>query len=1030
MKLQKLTIHNIASIEDAVIDFSARPLSDSEVFLITGKTGAGKTTILDAICLALYATTPRLKNTLMQGDAPDESGAIKISDPRQLMRRNTGEAWVSLFFTGSNGIDYEACWGVARSHKKVNGKLQSKTWTLRNLQTGTTLAKDKEVEAEVQRAIGLDFSQFCRTTMLAQGEFTRFLNSKDEEKSSILEKITGVDVYSRIGAKIYEITEQKKNDWQKAHLRLQDIQLLTAEETEDMHARLAEFEQTYQQLKEKREAFINARDWKAKQRDALLAEQQQNQQLKRYSEQFAEMRGGEAWLQEDGEKKKHALLKIQHALESKQPKVAVYEHEQTIIGLLNIHINGLKKIAEEQGVVGKLKQSLDGDLKQQKEQAEREYEQKKKDWEVQSELLRQQERQLAETGLDGLRKQKDDTLALLNYLQTALTRLETLSQAAQREQTAKSSIEQLKNDMEGLCQQIDKTAPALRLLQTQMETSQGIYEKQRESVEDWSRNLRKKLVVGDTCPLCRQSITQPLPHEDEIKSVVEVAERAFRQAKKLFDEQQLELTRLETDLKLRRKQLSTKEIEWETTKKQYADEQWKALTACQKCGLTAIDSDTSQLLLDRQKRLQEEWETLQKKVKAAETLEHAVKKVRQQVESRRTLAEKAKEAIVHVEEKRNACQNRIDGCQRLIDEKGREVAEAGEGIDRWLSGDGWEPDWRTSPDGMRDRLASESANYRAMLQSQQQQQAALEQQQAALGNVQQSLTAIVGSMPEWSDLPAVSGQHAFSVAQLQKSAADLRVVVHTAKEHILAAKEMQRQAQVWLEAFLNEHPQLSLDGVADLLAAIDDQLKQVGEQRGIVRQKLAQDEKNRETFGLLMAEADAKKSVYGQWQSLCELVGDRTGKKFRNIALSYILDNLIHSANSYMKTLTDRYTLRVVPGSFVITLEDAYQGYAARAASTLSGGESFLVSLALALALSDIARQLSVDMLFIDEGFGTLSGEPLQNAINTLRLLHTKMGRQVGIISHVEELRERIPVQIQVLQDGYSSCSTIKVQTV
>ena len=90
MELQRLTIHNIASVEDAVIDFDKGPLSDSDVFLITGKTGSGKSTILDAICLALYSSTPRLKNTSMQGDVLDGEKTVDMQDPRPLGRRSAG----------------------------------------------------------------------------------------------------------------------------------------------------------------------------------------------------------------------------------------------------------------------------------------------------------------------------------------------------------------------------------------------------------------------------------------------------------------------------------------------------------------------------------------------------------------------------------------------------------------------------------------------------------------------------------------------------------------------------------------------------------------------------------------------------------------------------------------------------------------------------------------------------------------------------------------------------------------------------
>lgn len=186
MRIQKLIIHNIASIEDAEINFEAQPLSNSDVFLITGKTGAGKSTILDAICLALYNDTPRLSNTSMEGETRDEHGtgkSIQMDDVRQLMRRNKAEASVTLYFTGNNGVHYESKWSLARARQRVDGTLQDSKWQLTNLDTGIVFDRKREVGNEIANAVGLDFSQFCRTTMLAQGEFTRFLNSKDEEKS-------------------------------------------------------------------------------------------------------------------------------------------------------------------------------------------------------------------------------------------------------------------------------------------------------------------------------------------------------------------------------------------------------------------------------------------------------------------------------------------------------------------------------------------------------------------------------------------------------------------------------------------------------------------------------------------------------------------------------------------------------------------------------------------------------------------------------------------------------------------------------
>lgn len=159
-------------------------------------------------------------------------------------------------------------------------------------------------------------------------------------------------------------------------------------------------------------------------------------------------------------------------------------------------------------------------------------------------------------------------------------------------------------------------------------------------------------------------------------------------------------------------------------------------------------------------------------------------------------------------------------------------------------------------------------------------------------------------------------------------------------------------------------------------------------------------------------ELSAAGADYSRWEQLCRYLGDAEGKKFRRVAQSHLLECLINGANNYLKRLNDRYELDVYPGTFTIMVTDSYQDYARRTANTISGGETFLVSLALALALSDIGEMRGCDTLFIDEGFGSLSGEPLDRAISTLKSLHHQVGRRIGIISHIASLREKIATQI------------------
>ena len=175
---------------------------------------------------------------------------------------------------------------------------------------------------------------------------------------------------------------------------------------------------------------------------------------------------------------------------------------------------------------------------------------------------------------------------------------------------------------------------------------------------------------------------------------------------------------------------------------------------------------------------------------------------------------------------------------------------------------------------------------------------------------------------------------------------------------------------------------------------------------------------------------EKKKEAFKVWVKLNELVGSADGTKFKKFAQGITLDQLIALANKHLNILSSRYTLaRNKEKLLELEVVDGYQGDVVRPVSTLSGGESFIVSLALALGLSELASQkISIDSLFLDEGFGTLDEESLQTALNALNLLQNR-GKMVGVISHVEALKERIPQQIKVVPngDGTSSVKVIEV---
>lgn len=1130
MKLLKLSIHNIASIEDAVINFDKQPLASSEVFLITGKTGSGKSTILDAISLALYGNTPRLKNTLMQGSSPNDDN-VKINNPAQLMRRGTGESWVKLSFLGNNGLHYEAEWSVARARKQPTGKIQPKNWSLHIVEKNRTLTKDADISTEISNAIGLDFNQFCRTTMLAQGEFTKFLNSKDNEKSNILEKITGVDIYSKIGAKTYEITKSKENAYHQADDRINQVEILSDEKVKEFKDQLEELsnqstdierqrnsldlikkwfedlatksgqvtnaETEFNDIKQNVEsdefkkqesqvsdwnATAEARTWLKEKKDAERAQTSFEQDMSRHYSTFTQLKEGHLALDNNINQETLTLQADNTKISKQDDKKEIYAGWQAINEKLNSLISCNNRIETENNALKEANNLLNGELKTAKENAEKEHNEKKDALKTSQDALAKREEELEACHIDELRKQQSELNDKKNNIGTAKLMLENRNSAKQqvnqKEEALngiKEAITELKNNLDGF--EKDKQAATIA-----HEASRAMHDKLRESVEQWAKNMRSKLVVGEKCPVCQQEIRSALPHEEEIDSIFAEAESKLSDAENALKEATDKFNKCEAEINAQSKQKERAENELKTAKEGLIAQEKNTLEACNKCGIASVDDNTPQQLEEMAVQVENDINEINEKLDNAKKIENAVKQARKTYDTARDELDKANQKQQKAEDDIKECKGKIKTSQRVIGENKQQIDDLSKAISSKLGATQWNNNWKTETKEFAHELKQAAEDYNNLVEDCEKRQNKLEQNKKEFGLVKEALDAIVTVVPQWSD---VAPTIASDVTDLLTKANNLRTKVVATQQQITSESKREKELEELIHEFIEQNPSLSIDRITALSAInktdiaktqqliketrekfiacettvglkkgelethknnepehdenetveslttkindINARISELGQEIGAKKQQLETDKLNKKRLGELIAERDSLKATFEQWDKLNTLIGDQTGNKFRNVALSYILENLIHSANQYMRTLTDRYRLKVEPGTFVISVEDAYQGYVSRVASTISGGESFLVSLALALALSDIAQQLQVDMLFIDEGFGTLSGEPLQNAINTLRNLHTATGRQVGIISHIEELKEKIPVQIQVNQEGNSSSSTVNV---
>ncbi len=297
--------------------------------------------------------------------------------------------------------------------------------------------------------------------------------------------------------------------------------------------------------------------------------------------------------------------------------------------------------------------------------------------------------------------------------------------------------------------------------------------------------------------------------------------------------------------------------------------------------------------------------------------------------------------------------------------------------------------------------------------AEQAQQSALSTWQTQLGNspFENEAAFLAASLPE-----ETRQQLQAECTRLEQAEQQARAVLSTEEEK----RALLRQ---------NAAPDLPLLAtLTEALNAVDQARQAQAEQLGTLRGELKQDETRRQTQQTLLAEIANKRRDADLWHRLDGLIGSARGDKFRKFAQGLTLDHLLRLANRHLIRLHARYTLRrKEEGELELEIVDSWQGDVCRDTRTLSGGESFLVSLALALALSDlVSHKTSIDSLFLDEGFGTLDGDTLEIALSALDTLNAS-GKMIGVISHVESLKERIPAQIKVDKGGGIGHSRLSV---
>lgn len=1063
MKILQLRFKNLNSLSgEWTIDFTVPEYVSDGIFAISGPTGAGKSTIMDAICLALYGRTPRLK------------GISKNSN--EIMSRHTGECFSEVVFETQKGT-FRCTWSQHRARKKANEELQNPNHEIADFKSGKIIeSKLKTVAKAIEERTGMDFARFTQSMLLAQGGFAAFLQADPDERSPILEQITGSGIYTEISKLVFDRRRSENNKLDVLKAETSGIIILNEDEEIAINQNLIEKQNIEKDLVSKKIALDQSILWLnglitiEKEITAIgLETDMHSVTVKNFETERLMLQNGLKAANLDGEfaslsakrklqsdelgilegsqkkvpeyEKNLELAIIQHTRESNSlidvKKEASIEYEQIKrIRDVDIRISEKKKVLRRAEIDHKENLSLKIERIKEKKILQSKKENAKSEFATVEKILNASIKDaVLTTELAAIKVQ----LRNLQEAKIKFTSLETQLTATVKLQ---SSVNLIFKTQEKLVEKlgIEHSIARTQIIQNQNELLNLLGERQlreyradhaylmkemvyRRKISDLETE-RKQLADHQPCPLCG-SLHHPfaegnIPETDEIdqkiKLVSELIEKAdileIEQSKHTAKLQEVAFTLIEAEKELIQARNNKDAVQLaatnQTNEKNNAFENYTYLSnlvadILQPFGFADFqNSDPEALSISLDTRLKTWLKNKERKIileGEINVLSAGIENINEIIKTcGNTLKTKLTEIILQRKEIKESESRRSE----IYGSKNPDTEELR--ITRLISGaEKLEREWGDK----KNKLIQESDDLKKRIA----------ELISNTINRQKELDHDESTFLKSLHTAGFIDESVFIRSRLSKERREElsnKAMVLDLKTADLDTRRKDREARMTggKALKLTEEPIDLLIGQQQMSGLL---LNSIREDIGAIRQKLADNVEAKSRFGQKTLLIEAQKVEFGRWDALSNLIGSADGKKYRNFAQGLTFEIMVVHANRQLMKLSDRYLLvRDKDQPLDLNVIDNYQAGEVRSTKNLSGGESFIISLALALGLSKMAsKKVRVDSLFLDEGFGTLDEDTLETALETLANLRQD-GKLIGVISHVTALKERIATKIIV----------------